>query len=333
MEITRKRTMHSPVLMLSVAALTVSALLPMKSWAWGTIGHKTIAEVAADMLQPATKKRVNDLLGGQSMPSVSTWPDAIREKPEWSFTAWYHFEKIDEGKTYLENLKGLPQDEQDLGGVVMAILQAEKQFIDKNATKADKANALKFIIHFVGDIHQPLHTGRPDDKGGNKIPRTWLGFKTNLHSIWDSKIIEHGHEDIFELSTQASMEDVYAPYLYSKFKNLKLTTKQLTDVNTWVDESLAMRPDAYTYMDESEDDYTHRFVEAVDERIYVAGVRLAAMLNQIVIKEQPASARVQLSTAIEAITGAMTEFISLKPKVLPEEGTEEGGGSARYIRN
>ncbi len=311
MAITRKRTMHKPVLLLLSAVL-----LPASSWAWGTIGHRTVAEVATQLVQPATKKRINELLNGQSMASVSTWSDAVREKPEWSYTAWYHFEKIEDNQGYLDNLKGLPQDQQDLGGVVMAILQAERQFLSKNSSSTDKANALKFIIHFVADIHQPLHTGRPEDKGGNKIPRVWNGFKTNLHAIWDSEIIKYGHEDIFSLSSKANVEGIYSPYLFSKFKNLKLTTQQLTDVNMWVDESLAMRPEAYEYMDLDEDKYTDRFLEAIDERIYVAGVRLAGMLNQMVVKEQPATARLQLVKAIESITGALSDFISLKPRAI-----------------
>lgn len=309
MAITRKRTMQKPVLLLLLAVL-----LPASSWAWGTIGHRTVAEVATQLVQPATKKRVNELLNGQSMASVSTWSDAVREKPEWSFSAWYHFEKIEDNKGYIDNLKGLPPDQQDLGGVVMAILQAEKQFLSKDSSTEEKANALKFIIHFVGDIHQPLHSGRPEDKGGNKIPRVWNGFRTNLHAIWDSEIIKYGHEDIFSLPGKGKLEQIYSPYLFSKFQNLQLTNQQLTDVNLWMNESLAMRPEVYEYMDLDEDQYTRRFLEAIDERIYVAGVRLAAMLNQMVLKEQPASARVQFVKAIEAITGALSDFISLQPR-------------------
>ena len=320
MEITRMRTMLPT---LTAALISTATLLPTSVWAWGTVGHRTIAEIAESLIQPATAKRIGQILPGKSMASVSTWADAARDKAEWSSTAWYHFEKIYEGKSYIQNLRDLPQTDRELGGVVAAILQAEKIFTSSSSTDVDKLNALKFIIHFVGDVHQPLHTGRPDDKGGNKIPRVWNGFKTNLHAIWDSSIIELGHEDIFPLADKASKEDVYAPYLMAKFKDVKLTTAQLTDVSLWVDESLAMRPDAYTYMDENEEDYTHRFIEDVDARIYLAGVRLAAMLNQMVIKEKPPTARVQFLAAIEKVTGSLSKFIFLSPRVSP---VEDGDG-------
>jgi hypothetical protein len=321
MEITGMRTMKS----VFVGLVSIALLAPAQGWAWGVTGHRTVAEIASSLIQPATKKRINTLLSGQSMISVATWADAIRTKPEWAETAWYHFEKIDDGKSYLENLKGLPHDQQDLGGVVMAILQAEKVFISPSVTDQEKANALKFIIHFVGDIHQPLHTGRPEDKGGNKIPRVWDGVNTNLHAIWDSLIIEKGHQDIFSIAPKANQEDIYGPYLTNKFKDTKLTVRQLTDVNVWVDECLQMRPDAYTYMDEDAAHYSERFIDTVDSRIYLAGVRLAAMLNQMVMQEQPPTARVQFVGAIEKVVGALSEIISFQPR--PLEGGGEPGGS------
>lgn len=335
MEITGMGTMSKLSFKYTVATfLSISLMVSTQAWAWGTSGHRTVAEIAFQGLQPATKQRVSQLLGNSTMVSAATWADAVRSKAEWNHTAYYHFEKIEDGKTYLDNLQALPEQQQDLGGVVMAILQAERIFVSKNASETDKGNALRFIIHFVGDIHQPLHTGRPADKGGNMIPRVWNGFQTNLHSIWDSQLIESGHDDIFSVATvnADAKEKVYAAYLQNKFKKLSLTNNQLMNLNVWVDESLAMRPDAYTFMDESEDQYTHRFIDAVDSRVYLAGVRLAAMLNQMVIKEQPPTVRVQLVAAIEKIAGAISQIITLQPRAVPgeEECQENCSSSVRF---
>lgn len=326
----RMKAMNSAVL-ISAFTLVNSGILmvPSKVLAWGTAGHRTVSEIAQDLLLPETEKRITEVLQGQKMSEVSIWADSVRKQSEWSFTAWYHFEKIFDGKDFLKNIQQLPQTDRELGGVVTAILQAEKVFTNPRSTTADKESALKFIIHFVGDLHQPLHTGRPEDKGGNSIPRTWEGFKTNLHAIWDFYIIETGHAELFQTADSSTPEVVYAPYLKTKFKNLRLSSRQVQDINMWVNESLAMRPAAYEFMDEDPEEYTERFLSAVDQRVYVAGVRLAAMLNEMVMKEQPPTVRVQFLAAIEKVTGSISKFISIRPKAPREDIEEPGKGNSR----
>lgn len=293
--------------------------LSQKAFCWGALGHKTAAQIAWTFLDKDTRAKVQSALNGQNLTDISTWADAARGQTEWKFTIWYHFEKAPDNYTYLNNLKRQDDKYNKLGGVVQAMYVAEEMYKDKNSTALERENALKFLVHFIGDIHQPLHTGRVEDNSGNKIPMKWLGFDVNLHQVWDSQMIYLGHRDILANSPESDQVKDYANYLMTKFKDFKITPDLFLRYDDWMHESMVPRADAYSYKDESEQNYTNRFIDTVDLRIYLAGLRTANSLTRIVKLQAPPQPMQQLRSAIVKIVGEFTEFVSLKPRSTPAQ--------------
>jgi hypothetical protein len=219
----------------------------------------------------------------------------------------------------IDNIRSLSPDEQKKGGVVEAILQGEQDFLSSN-NPTEQMNDIKFIVHFIGDIHQPLHAGRPEDLGGNKIPVRWNGLQTNLHAVWDSVMIEDGHRDIFQGS--AKKEEIpYTEFLLEQYGNEAVDQSSLNDVNAWIEEDQAPRAEIYDSKNLSADKYSAKFLSTADHRIYLAGVRLANFLNQMIMKKQVPEQRLDLSAAIERITGPLAQIISLRQDKTPSSMT------------
>lgn len=295
----------------------ITLCVSQQAFCWGSLGHKTSAQVAWTFMDKSTRDKVSAVLNQQSLPEISTWADAARAQAEWKFTIWYHFEKAPDNYTYLENLKRQDDKYNKLGGVIEAMYVAEDMYKNRNSTATEKENALKFLVHFIGDIHQPLHTGRVEDNSGNKIPVKWLGLDMNLHQIWDSQIIYLGHKDILDGGTETDQAQTYANYLVKKFKNYQITPDLFLRYDDWMHESMVPRADAYAFKDESEQNYTNRFLDVVDMRIFLAGVRIANSLSRIVNIQSRPDPLEQLKEAIVRIVGDFSQFVSLKPRANP----------------
>lgn len=279
--------------------------------AWGPLGHKVTAQVAEEMLLPQTKQKLRQLLQNQTLPDVVNWADTIKQNPDWKFASWYHFEKIHDNENYIDSIKGMTANERERGGMVTGILEAEKIYLSKTASQDEKQMAVKFLVHFIGDSHQPLHTGRVEDNGGNKVLLKWNGKDVTLHAVWDVYIMNQSHPDFLN---EKNPEEAYAKYLIQKFKDTKPEQIRLDDVNMWVQESMSYRDSLYQYYNkENEAQYSSRFADTVDLRLYLAGLRMAAFLNQMVVKEEQPKVRFSFRQAIEDITGSLSSYISLKP--------------------
>ena len=297
--------------------VAILSLFSQAVWSWGALAHKASADVAWSYLDSDTRAKVSALLNGGNIADASVWPDAARANAEWKFTIWFHFEKAPDNYTYLDNLKRQDDYTHKVGGLIEALYVAEDTLKNENATSVDKENALKFVVHFVGDIHQPLHTGRIEDNSGNKIPVKWLGMDTTLHSIWDSQMIYLGHKDVLQdtSATAGDQSQAYANYLVTKFKDLKPSPDMFLRYDDWMHESMVPRKDAYDYKDESEQNYTNRFLDIVDKRVYLAGLRIAWTIKRLVNKEQPTEPLAMLRKAIVDIVGDFNAFVSLKPRL------------------
>lgn len=300
------------VLVKSVLIFFIGLSISVQAWSWGAMAHKASAQIAWSFLDRETQVALTKALGGRSISEASVWADSARANPEWKFTIWYHFEKAPDNYTYLQNLQRQSDKYKKLGGLIEALYVAEEVLNDPTSTSLDKENALKFTIHFVGDIHQPLHTGRVEDNSGNKIPVMWNGFKTNLHSVWDSQMIYLAHKSKM-IATQ-DPATAYAMYLMNKYKDYKITPELFVRYDDWMHESMMPRKDAYDYKDESEEDYTNRFIDIVDERVFLAGLRTAYMMKRLLKKEPLTDPLSILKESIIEIVGDFTEFVSLKPK-------------------
>lgn len=304
----------------------VGLLWSQSANAWGIVGHHTSAQIALDILteqkSPALKQ-IQTILMGDDFVTASTWADEIRgvTAVDWSATHWYHFEKMGDNDQYVPYLKALNPEDRAHGGVVSALLASEVMLKDRKSSAEDKNHALKFMIHFIGDIHQPLHTGRAEDKGGNQIIIKWQGFTLSLHQIWDSQIMALGHAPLFAQGDKSQQIQAYAHFLRTQFKDAILPNENNLEYGDWIEESLVPRTDAYKYKDEEAKDYTARFIHVVDQRIYMAGVRIAFTLNRLFPGYQGDQApdltaqnkMDNFRNQVVAVTGDLNQFIHLKP--------------------
>jgi hypothetical protein len=236
---------------------------------WGKIGHRTIGEIAERQLTSETREIVRELLDGQSLAVASTWADEMRSNPNFDKYAKWHYVNLPLDKEY-----GEIEHTQD--NVVIIINQAIDSLKSKTTTRDVKQFYLKYLIHMVGDLHQPLHTGRFEDYGGSKIKVKFKGRKaeetnTNLHVLWDSDMI-----DDYKMSYTE-----YADKLMDEFEN-KPDFPQ-GNAEEWADESHSYlhkiyETEAGSYLSY---DYVYDNLPIVDQRLYQAGIRLGNLLNEI----------------------------------------------------
>ncbi|MDR3499931.1 MAG: S1/P1 nuclease [Parvibaculum sp.] len=172
--------------LIAIAAIA-AAIMPSTAWAWGSEGHEVIALIAASELTPAARAKVGELLGGDvagAMADASTWADRIRRvRPE---TAPWHYVDIEIASAGYDPARDCPND-----ACVVAQIQKDAVIIgDKSLAQPVRAEALRFLIHFVGDVHQPLHASNNNDRGGNEVRVVIDGARKNLHAVWDTNVVE-----------------------------------------------------------------------------------------------------------------------------------------------
>jgi hypothetical protein len=248
--------------------------------AWGPKGHEVVGTIAQQLLNDDTEKAVKDLLGDVTLASVANWADDVRHTSQYAYSAPYHYADMPRGVDEFDLSRDCPAE----GCVVQAINDYCAVLADTSKPKDKRAEALKFLVHFVGDIHQPLHAGYADDKGGNSISVRLFNKKTNLHSVWDSGLIDHQGKDA----------DTLASDLLSKLNATK-TAKwtAVLDPSDWATESHGLAVShAYAHPNGSPvlanenlgTDYYDDGIDVVNEQLSKAGVRLAAILNHALSK-------------------------------------------------
>jgi len=251
-----------------IAAVAVALVyLPINpTFALGANGHRIVAKIAEENLEPSAKKALMEITNGVPLAKLATWPDEIRSDSNWDHAKPWHYLSINDDESFTD----FPRSKN--GDVLKALADFEKKLRDKSVKGKEKWQALAFYIHFAGDIHQPLHVGRRDDLGGNKITVNWFGKPTKLHAVWDSSIIEN---------QQLSYRE-YADFLNNKTEG---TIKSWQDsvYLDWAKDSKAMRGYVYDLPanDKLSYDYAYKNTPKLNEQISKAGIRLAGMLNDI----------------------------------------------------
>ena len=234
---------------------------------WGKTGHRVIGKIAQAHLTPNTTAAVDALLDGMSLAFVSTYADEIRSDSRYDYLDTWHYVNMDKNTRYSEAKKN-PN-----GDIITAIDYCVDVLKNPKKSKADKVFHLKLLVHFVGDIHQPMHAGRKADKGGNNIELTWFGKPTNLHRLWDTNLIEHYKMSYTELAA-------HLPKRSAEENEHCMDAPPLE----WVNESqdLANTIYANTPMHASLGYvYHYQYFDTVRVRLLDAGLRLAATLNAI----------------------------------------------------
>lgn len=250
-----------------IAAILI-ALTSTQALAWSQIGHRVTGAIGEPLLSPAATKAVREILGNELLAEASTWPDEMRSSPEdfWQVTAnpW-HYVTVPVGKTYAE--VGAPPQ----GDAVTALAGFASTLKDPAATLEQKQLALRFSIHIIGDLHQPLHVGNGTDRSGNDVKVIAAGNNTNLHAVWDGFLIDR--EQLSYSEKTAWLVRRITPELKQQWS--------VTDPLVWVGESAAIRDTIYPTSSEISWKYAFEQQEKVDTRLMQAGVRMAAYFNAL----------------------------------------------------
>lgn len=253
----------------AVVAATL-AVLPGQAFAWGKTGHRVIGKIAEPYLTASATAGVKRILGVETVAEASNWPDFMRSDPAtfWQREAGpFHYVTVPDRKTYAEAAH--PPE----GDGVTALQRFSATVRSPTASLADKQLALRFIIHIVGDLHQPLHAGNGHDKGGNDIRVTFQGRSTNLHSVWDSALVDEGQLSYSEM----------ADWLGARITPALSREWMVADPRVWIAESTALRDQVYP-TEESRSlgwRYIYENTPRMELRLEQGGVRLAAYLNNL----------------------------------------------------
>ncbi len=251
--------MRKPVL------VVIMLLVLTDGFGWGATGHRATGLIAERYLTKKAKKRIQQILGGESLAMVSTWMDEIRSDSTYNYTTDWHWTTIADGGRY-EDVESNPD-----GKVIMMIEKFTAELKSGKLTTKQQQEYLKMLVHMVGDMHQPLHVGKPGDRGGNDVKVKWFRADSNLHRVWDSEMIDDTKLSYTELAQSLGNPD-------------KETIKkwQSTGVRDWALESVAARPQVYDIGNGNLSyQYGYKYFSVAKTRMLQAGVRLAGLLNQI----------------------------------------------------
>lgn len=265
--------------------------------AWGANGHRIVAKICYDNLSEEVQVRINDLLGDDYLAQVATWPDFIRSEPNWDFTKDWHYITIDTGKTVSEVMEAADKTEK-IDNVIeaiqfmIAVLNKENKedryhfnelMKDNGVTPLNgsiDATALAFLVHFIGDIHQPMHVGKGTDLGGNLVEVQFFSKKMNLHSVWDEGIIEKEQLSFTEFAAFVNKHQIK---LKEECENDGIEQWTIESVNARekIYNTLKVKMDTVTGLPDLKYQYQHNNQPVIEKRLAAAGFRAAAMLNRI----------------------------------------------------
>lgn len=257
------RTIFTLILLLTVTFSGFSADAD-----WGKTGHRATAEIAENHLNKKAQKAIDDLLDGHGLAFVANYADDIKSDSEFRKYGPWHYVNIDpENETYVE------AEASEDGDLVHAIRKCIEVLKDKSASKEKKEFHLKMLVHFVGDLHQPFHTGHSEDKGGNDIQVRWFNDGSNIHRVWDSEMINFYQMSYTELAMNT--KDL------SKNEINKIQSGDLLD---WVYESRDMADNLYSGVENGDKlgyRYMYDHMPTVLQQLQKGGLRLARILNEI----------------------------------------------------
>ncbi|MBA3576667.1 MAG: S1/P1 nuclease [Sphingomonas sp.] len=261
-------------LLFSIAAIA-AASLPSPALAWGKTGHRSVGAVADTHLSGLARAQIREILGVETLEEASTWPDEMRSNPDpfWQKTAspWHYV-----------TVGGFAYDKAPPEGDALEALEFFRRMLrNPNVSREDRQLALRFIVHVVGDLHQPLHVGRPGDRGGNTVKVKWFGRDTNLHAVWDTALIDDMQYSFTELAARLNRHTSSADVIAWWTANPR----------DWISESARVRETIYPEETELSYEYVYKHTPMVELRLKQAGVRLAAYLNELFAEPRPVAGR------------------------------------------
>jgi hypothetical protein len=258
---------------------------PVPRSAWFDLGHRTVALIAEGRLTPQAAAAVQDILAGQSMADASLWADQIRGQRR--DTGPLHYVNIPLQASAYDPATQCPG-----GQCIIAAIEDERRVLtDPRASSVERAEALKFLIHFMGDLHQPLHVSNNNDRGGNQAQVQFFGTGSNLHKVWDGELIE-----------RTGMSSVqYLTHLKEQMAFLDPEAFERGTVVDWAMEGHQVAAEnAYDIPRNRQlgERYEAANMPLVDLAIIKAGVRLAMVLNEALANYQPVQPAASLGPGV-----------------------------------
>ncbi|PHR74098.1 MAG: S1/P1 Nuclease [Lutibacter sp.] len=234
---------------------------------WGPTGHRVVGEIAQDYLKPKTKRKLKKLLKKKTLAFLSTYGDEIKSDKRYNEFYTWHYVNMPLDENY-DASKANPK-----GNLVTGIAHCKKVIKDENSSDEDKAFYLKLLIHLIGDLHQPMHIGLSEDRGGNDFKVQWHYSNTNLHAVWDYKMIERYDMGYKELAENADV-----------LTRDQVKVYQEGTVIDWVNEVHVLTNDVYANVKKEENlryRYSYKYFNIVRTQMQIGGIRLAKVLNDL----------------------------------------------------
>lgn len=266
-------TMKRTISLFLVAYLLCAVAVP--AFGWGQKGHRIIAKIAYDNLTSKARKNVDKVLGKQGMIYQANWADEIKSDniyPQ-SIKEGWHFQDFNGGMNdslVADALLHYPAE----GGNLFRVLDSlELDIVAEKYSRTNADHILRFLVHLNGDRYCPMHIAHMDDRGGNDVKMQWWGKATNLHAVWDEKLIE----------SQGYSYTEYAQMLENTHKEIKGRIEQMTDEQLLV-ETYHLTESIYQYQtiwDGNTWHYIYTWRQPMEKQLYIAGIRLAKFLNSV----------------------------------------------------
>ncbi len=255
------------------AVVALFLCLPFTSMAWGMIGHRIVGEIAARHLSPKAKIAINKILGNESVAMASNWADFVKSDSSFNYLNSWHYIDFDDSTLTASSLANKLKNDTatDAYSKINFLI---KQLKDNKLSEEKKLMYLRLLIHIVGDIHQPFHTGRTEDKGGNTIKVLWFNQPSNLHSVWDEKLI-------------ANQELSYTEYVSAidHATIIQQSAWQKQPISSWIFESYQLANTLYSEIKQPNQKLSYRYnfdhLASLNEQLLKGGIRLAGLLNEI----------------------------------------------------
>ena len=246
--------------------LTLLLSLSNVSLSWGPTGHRVVGLIAEQHLSKKALKNIASVLGSETIAEVSTYMDFIRSDRRYNHYGPFHYCTVPDGKTYRRF--GIP----DEGDAVVGIERFISELKKKEFKEFDEAFALKCLIHLIGDIHQPLHVGNGEDRGGNDIKLEFFYHNSNLHRVWDSGLIDQQKYSYTEYTNWINHPTVDQKRIWSS-----------EGIDVWVQESYDLRKQVYDFPENKKLSWRYNYdnIDSLNRRLLQAGIRLAAVLEDI----------------------------------------------------
>ena len=244
--------------------IVILMLISGLAFGWGKTGHRVAGKIAEENLSKKARKEITALMGHTDLARVANWPDEIKSDSTWDHSHDWHYCTVLEGHTY---------EGADAGGQAVEKVQEFIQLLKSGeGSQQEQLNALRFLVHIVADLHQPLHVGNGTDRGGNDVKVKWFWKDSNLHRVWDSEMIDHLQYSYTEFAQQIQL-------------GMQRDDKQALlnpDVLAFVMSSRNSHPQVYDIGDGKLSwEYVYHNQALLEQRLLEAGYHLAAILNHI----------------------------------------------------